>query len=320
MKEVLETSQYVASNSRHVRINRPPLLEFAHAMVSQAIKIPPWDPTYHFAGEPEETVAYLLVLDTINFCFWPPPFNQRWKIGYGSEELSGYNALAASLKQAIHTGIPITDAGYLAGLTLGGLKQAIGGKGELPLLDRRLHNLNELGRVLLKEYDGLVLNLVGSAGGSAARLVGLLADKLSSYQDVATYEGRKIFFYKRAQLFAADLHSAFMGRGWGEFADIDQLTAFADYKLPQVLRHLGIISYDKALSAQVEDQAYLQPGSRQEVEIRANTVWSVELIRREAAKKGAALRSFEIDRLLWGLGQDDEYRKKPYHRTLTIFY
>jgi hypothetical protein len=28
----------------------------------------------------------------------------------------------------------------------------------------------------------------------------------------------------------------------------------------------------------------------------------------------------EIDRILWHLGQEDRFRKKPYHRTVTIYY
>jgi hypothetical protein len=64
----------------------------------------------------------------------------------------------------------------------------------------------------------------------------------------------------------------------------------------------------------------LAPGSPDEVEIRANTIWAVELIREELKQGGKAFRAFEIDWLLWTLGQSDEFRAKPYHRTVTILY
>jgi hypothetical protein len=44
----------------------------------------------------------------------------------------------------------------------------------------------------------------------------------------------------------------------------------------------------------------------------------VELIRREMAGQGLPVKAFEIDWLLWNLGQQDAFRQKPYHRTRTI--
>jgi hypothetical protein len=148
----------------------------------------------------------------------------------------------------------------------------------------------------------------------------LLAEKLLSFQDVADYQEHKVFFYKRAQIFAADLYGAFHGKEWGSFVDIDKLTAFADYKLPQVLRHLGILRYAKSLAQKVDQKVLLDSGSPEEVEIRANTIWTVELIRQELKRMGKELKSFEIDWILWNLGQHAEFVVKPYHRTVTIFY
>ena len=79
---------------------------------------------------------------------------------------------------------------------------------------------------------------------------------------MATYQGRKVYFYKRAQIFATDLHAAFGSKGWGRFEDLDELTAFADYKLPQVLRHVGILCYAEQLAHKV-DQKILSLASRQ---------------------------------------------------------
>ena len=41
---------------------------------------------------------------------------------------------------------------------------------------------------------------------------------------------------------------------------------------------------------------------------------------RELEKKGRHLGAWEIDGILWNMGQDDVCREKPYHRTRTIFY
>ena len=320
MWKVLDTARNVARKSQQVQIDEQALAHFCGKVLKDGIAAPHWDRRYHFRGTAQATASYLLVLDSLNFCFWPAPARLKWEIEYESVRLSGYYGLAAALKRAIESGIPIIKADYLAEVTLGELKKILVGQGELPLLEHRLQILNELGRTLLEEYEGQVLKLVESAAGSAIRLAELLAEKLTSFQDVAEYQGHQVFFYKRAQIFAADLYGAFNGKDSGRFRDIDKLTAFADYKLPQVLRHLGILDYAETLAKKVNQEIYLEAGCPDEIEIRANTIWAVELIRRELERMGKGFRAYEIDWMLWNLGQRGEFKATPYHRTLTIFY
>jgi len=320
MNEVLETTQHVKEKSQQVTIDKQALAVFSRKLIEDGIEIPPWNYDYHFFNGGHKTVAYLLVLDSINFCFWPKPGADKWEVQYKSETLSGYYAFAASLKKAIESGIPITKADYLAELPLGKLRQILGEKGELQLMEARAHILNELGAFLVNKYNGEANRLVESAENSALNLVGLLIENLPSFRDVAEYYGTKIYFYKRAQIFAADLYGAFGGKTWGNFKDIDKLTAFADYKLPQVLRHVGILQYSPSMEHKVDNGIFLEAGSPEEIEIRANTIWAVELIRRELTQMGKKLRAFEIDWILWNLGQESQFKAKPYHRTKTIFY
>ena len=320
MNEVLETTRHVTERSQQVTIDKLALDDFSKKLIEDGIEIPPWNYDYHFFDGGHKTVAYLLVLDSINFCFWPKQGVEKWEVQYKSQTLSGYYALAASLKKAIDSGVPITKAHYLAELPLSKLRQILGGKGELQLMEARAHILNELGEFLIKEYDGEAYRLVESAENSALNLVGLLVENLFSFRDGAEYYGTKIYFYKRAQIFAADLHAAFAGKDWGNFKDIDTLTAFADYKLPQVLRHVGIVQYSPSMEHTVDQGIFLEAGSPEEIEIRANTIWAVELMRQELTEMGKKLRSFEIDWILWNLGQESQFKAKPYHKTVTTFY
>jgi hypothetical protein len=320
MQEVLKTAKNVAEISRCVWIDKQALLRFSRKLIEGRIEVPPWNSLYHFSGKAEDMVSYLLVLDSLNFCFWPAPEKVRWEIEYESKRLSGYYALAISLKRCIESGIPITRADYLAELTSGTLQQILGGMGELQLMENRAQILNELGRLLVEEYDGEAYRLIEAAESSAVKLVILLVEKLTSFQDVAEYAGHKVFFYKRAQISVADLYGAFDGKDYGNFKDIDRLTAFADYKLPQVLRHLGILRYERSLEEKVAQRILIVAGNPEEVEIRANTIWAVELIRQELRRMGRNLRAFEIDWILWNLGQKREFKASPYHRTKTIFY
>jgi len=320
MFEVLETAKKVGEVSLQVQIDGQALVRFSKRLVENGVNLPPWENLYHFYDGGEKTVCYLLVLDTLNFCFWPAPGEVKWEIEYNPGKLSGYYALAVSLKQALDSGIPITRAEYMAELSLSELKELLGGRGELQLLNQRIQNLNELGKVLLEEYHGQASQLVEAAGQSAIVLVRILYRRLSSFRDIAKYRGHQVPFYKRAQILAADLFGAFKGKEWGRFTDLDKLTAFADYKLPQVLRHLGILRYAPDLENVIDQQIFIEAGSPEEVEIRANTIWAVELIRQELERLGKGLRAFEIDWILWNMGQDEVFREKPYHRTVTIFY
>ena len=320
MWEVLETAKDVVQKSRQVRVDQEPLVRFSRNLHEAGTEVPPWDHLYHYCDGGKDTVSYLLVLDCINFCFWPLPGNARWEIEYESRTLSGYYALAASLTRALKSGIPITSAEYLAELSKDELKDILAGRGDLQLLDQRLEILRELGKALVQDYNGKAHRMVEAAGNSAITLARLLAEKLASFRDIASYQGRKVFFYKRAQILAADLSGAFDGKAWGSFTDMDKLTSFADYKLPQVLRHLGVLRYAPALARRVDQMELIDPGSPEEVEIRANTLWAIESIRQELEHKGKKLNAYEIDWILWNLGQRQDFKIKPYHRTVTIFY
>jgi len=320
MNEVLETTRDVKERGQQVTIDKQALTDFSRKLIEDGIEIPPWNYDYHFFDGSQKTVAYLLILDSINFCFWPKTGAEKWQVQYKSETLSGYYALAASLKKALESGIPITDAHYLAELPLDTLKQLLVGKGELQLMEERVRILNELGDFLVKEFNGAAHRLVEAAENSALNLVRLLVENLPSFRDEAEYYGTTIYFYKRAQIFAADLYGAFAGKDWGNFKDIDTLTAFADYKLPQVLRNVGILEYSPSLEHTVDNGIFLQAGSPEEIEIRANTIWAVELMRQELVRMGKKLRAFEIDWILWNMGQQREFKAKPYHKTVTTFY
>lgn len=311
MKEVLESAQWVVEHAEHVVIDTDTLGRCAHELAQQPLNIV-WD-GWHFRDGTARTVQYLFVLDCLNFCFWPEP---RWR--YRGHD--GYVALAMALKDAVMRGDRILDAAFLAQMDSVQLREILDGENEIPLLEERVKILREAGTVLQEKYDGHAARLVERAQHSAVRLIELLTQDFSSFRDEAIYGGRTVYFYKRAQIFCADLYGAFGGRSWGEFSDIDALTAFADYKVPQVLRHLGILRYSAELAERIDRREELAAGSPEEIEIRAHTIWAVELLKRELEKLGRSLRSFEIDWFLWNLGQREEFRTKPYHRTRTIFY
>ncbi len=317
MNSILTSLQPVLAQSEHVRIDSIALRNFCTSIIAQKLKAPAFDTKYHFNDGSERTVMYLLLLDSLNFCFWGNP---RWEIEYEGERLSGYIALAAALKRAITEKSDMLHAEHLASISASELAHILRGTGQLQLMPERLDIVREMASVLLKKYQGKAHHLIEAAQGSAMKLVNLLAANFLSFRDEALYKNHKIFFYKRAQIFVADLYASFGGQKWGTFRDLHLLTAFADYKLPQILRHLGILQYSETLATQIDHREELRPGSLEEIEIRAHTLWAIELIRRELESGNYALKTYEIDWLLWNLGQEDKYREKPYPRTRTIYY
>lgn len=277
----------------------------------------------HFADGTERTANWILLLDALNFCFWGEPGASRWRVEWRGRTHDGYAALAAALSRAVEAGLPLWDAAFLADLSadqLADILRPVPGCPRIPLFARRLANAREVGRVLLARYDGRVAAAVEAAGRDAAGLALLLARDFPSFDDVAAWRGQRVPFLKRAQICVADLHAAFHGVGIGALGGMDALTAFADYKLPQLLRRWGALAYAPELAARVDGYEPLPAGSEAEVEIRAATVWAVELLRRLLGREGIQQRASAIDYRLWLESQTSAPDDWPYHRTRTMYY
>jgi len=319
--QVLDSVERVIAQSRSVLFHpdkvSPAILNWGNTVATSSS----WEHPCHFFDDTQESVRWIFSLDVLNHCFWPERGEPVWTVIYKGEPYSGYWGLAASLKRAQEWGFPITDPHFLADVNAEDLAKIFSGEGRIPMFEQRLGNLREAGSIILSELGSDLMSLFDSASGSSAvRLVTTIVSHFPSFRDEAFYGGQRVYLWKRAQLFASDLSNAFGGKKWGKFRDLEQLTAFADYKLPQVLRELGIISYIPELAARVDALEHLQPGSEEEVEIRAITVWAVEEIKKEFQGRGYKLTSPQVDNWLWQLGQLDAFRKRPYHRCRTIFY
>ncbi len=321
---VLSSTRQVVEQGEYVWINLEQIGLLAHQWLQQgkesAVTPPSWYEQYHFFDGTERTVNWILALDALNFCFWAPKDQPRWSIEYHGETLNGYMAEAAALKRAVEEeNVPLWDATFLSTMSEKMLAHIFRGEQTIPLFEQRLQNIREVGRVLLAQFDGQFTHAIEQAGGSAVKLAVMLAQDFPSFNDVAFYRKQKIRFYKRAQICVADLYGAFGGKSWGAFTDLNQLTAFADYKVPQVLRDLGVLEYHPALAERIDNQELLEAGSEEEIEIRAATVWACELLQREMLHLDHPITAAEIDLRLWLLGQQSS-EMQPYHRTRTIYY
>lgn len=321
---VLDTTARVVQAARLVELDWGAVARVATALATGPLAVPPWNDAYHWSDGGPRTANTTLLLDALNFCFWADPGQERWALRYDGVWLDGYWALAAALKRAIEVEQkPLWDAAFLAAITeesAGEIFQPPGAsRGEIPLFEARVAHMREVGRVLLERFDGWFTNAIEHVRADAVALAQLVAAEFPSFNDVATYGGSEARFYKRAQILAGDLYGIFGGRGIGAIGGLQRLTAFADYKIPQLLRAEGILRYASELASAIDAREPLAAGGPAEVEVRAATIWGVELLRRELAARGVAARAFEIDWLLWTRAQD-RAGMRPYHRVRTIYY
>ncbi|MFI5400584.1 MAG: queuosine salvage family protein [SAR324 cluster bacterium] len=324
---VLESTLPVVRGATHVRIVPPAIARFAASAQSAAPALPAEDALHCTWLPPRRFCNYLVALECLNFGFWDD--EPRWRVAYGEGRHDGYWALAAALHRALRKdAVPLWDARWLAEADEGRLARVLRGEGRpVPLLAERARHLREAGEALLARWDGDFSRLIEAAGGDAVALVQRIAAELPSFRDEATWNGQTVRFWKRAQICVADLARLLPGDGprahpLGRLRGLERLTAFADYKVPQVLRGLGIVEYCPELARRVDAQEPLPAGSPEEVEIRSATVWACELAARELTLRrrgGVPVTAAEVDLRVWIAGQHAA-GMKPYHRTRTVFY
>ncbi len=314
---VLQTTAYVIEHANHVWIDHSAIERAADSLAQRRVQPPAWNYEYHYFDATPRTVNYLFLLDALNFSFWGEP---RWTIEYNGQVLDGYWALAASLKRAIEVDPQIVDGDRLAHTSPDVLERVLRGEGRIPMFPDRWRNMRELGTALTNLWEGQAARLVELADHDAARLARLVAENFASFNDVTVYKDRPVHFFKRAQIIVTDLWGAFGGTDWGAFENVEELTAFADYKLPQILRAWGALTYAPALADKVDNKMPINKDSEEEIEIRAATLWGVEFLRQALAERGRKLWSVQVDWILWEASQKEIAGAKPYHRVRTIYY
>ncbi len=302
--------QRVAARARHVHIDEAGLGRLAAELAAGDPAVPGWEEDHLAGGDPEVRAGWTLLLSALNFCFWED--EPRWRV----EGADGYMALAAALRRAHRAGVPVARPARYARWSVEELAEVLrgdpGGPAAPPLLTERHAVATELGAWLVEEHGGAALSPLLAAPSAAALAAGL-ATRLRGFRDVAHHRGEPVALLKRAQIAAHDCGLALGDDAPAGLRDRRGLTAFADYKVPQVLRAAGALGYAPELAAAVDSRTELAAGSEPEVEIRALTVVAVDRLAHLLAVDAPA-----VDTLLWWRGQG--LREPPYHRCRTIWY
>ncbi len=314
--EIREGFSFVAENAQHVFIDQARLKEFA---VSLPAFMPDniFDEDHHYIGDDEQTAAYVMTLDAINFGsgFDPGLREEGWPV----IDDSLYFTIATYLKNHFVEHGPFSAAqlnGIEVSQVLELLKLSFDGMVSFDFARLCTLSLRELGGMILSEYNGSFYSFVQATQGQASNCVAMMA-RLQGFYDVHQYKGRNILILKRAQSTAADLNDAFTRKdGAALYSDIGKLTILPDNDIPHILRCEGVLRYSDELSARIEKEQLIQSGCEEEVELRACSAYAVE----EMAKL-KAMPVIELDRILWHkCNEDSRYKVGKAHRTRSRFY
>ncbi|KDR82851.1 hypothetical protein GALMADRAFT_151884 [Galerina marginata CBS 339.88] len=324
----------------------------------------------------KSVLDWIFLISSLNFSFWsekegrPDRYGVEWRAGWDLGEkkvFTGYWSLVASLNRALEEDIPITDPQFYSSETLCPdslieyvFRRADQSTESIPLLGERIAVMREVGFILCNGYGGSFKGFVDDfqrkhdGQGTSLDLVKMVTQIFPAFRDEVYYEGTKVCLWKRAQILVAETWAAFYPDSpdaphplfpGPKGPEISRLTMFADYRVPQILHHLCILTYPASILRKLHAYTPLLPGSPEELSLRAASIIAVERVREEilrlikeeeggdcdAASKAGVVSSVLIDFYLWDLAKKVESGEEriegietaemvPIHRTRSIWY
>ncbi|XP_066260299.1 queuosine 5'-phosphate N-glycosylase/hydrolase [Euwallacea similis] len=324
-----ESAKYIAENSSNVTIKFEGITKLGDVLLNELnsghLKPENFGQTeVHPKAKDKHALDWLFVVDTLNFCFWHNEGEEGWKV----EGYSGYYALCAAINRALKENIDILNPKFYSSLTEAQLKNILRSdtKVKVPLLSERVKCLHEVGTALLENFEGTFEIVVKQSENSAKKLLELIVNNFKCFQDVATYKNQEVAYYKRAQILVGDIWACFRGQGLGYFKDLDEITMFADYRVPQTLLWYGVIEYGEYINKKLKENYVFHNGDIEEQEIRGCSIHAVELLKVYVNEKlkDKKINSILIDHFLWDFRRKhaNEIEKKglPFHKVFCIYY
>jgi hypothetical protein len=321
---VLDSLRPVIENSNDVHTHVDKIVEVAGWMAYEDLPMPELSVPYGLAKDPVVATDFIMVTTTIDSAFTDFKSHVKFQVEFDGQMRSDSDAMLACLKRAMDDGIPILDGKFLATLTRPQMEKIFAGNIEMPMLDEKLQNFRDVGKVLADHYDGYFHNFIKSCPpklyDNGKGLVDRLVAEFPRFNDMSQYAGHEVKFYKLAQLGYWGIYSGLRSANTLPLVDIGKMTAFADYIIPVGMRLLGIISYSPALERAIDSYQLIPRDSTQEIEIRAHSLYATALMAEEINKIRPASQQIiipQVDARLWSHYHTTFW---PHHLTETIMY
>lgn len=319
---VLESCAWVMEQAKLVKIDAQQVKKKANEMMEKGLQKPDWSDAGYMKFESEdERAQYSMVLESQNWGSWYGDGGQepeRWVISYQGKEHQGWYGVVTAVKRAIEEDVPILEADFLANVSETEMEQIFRTVSGDARVAERTKVFNSVGKSLIQKHEGQIINLLNECGFDSLKIIERLANDFEFFNDAVNYQGREIKFYKHAQHFALMLYGLLEKKVKG----IENLTVLSDYKVPQIFRYWGVLVYEDKLASKVDSWEVLEKDSMEEVEIRAGTVVTGDLLHQELLKLGSDLKACELDVNLWLMSSamQNGNRMKPHHLVKTNAY
>lgn len=286
VKSVFDIAESFMQNSEHVEIDFMQL-----ELVANSMKLTPPKKFPKQIDDSDQFKATLMELvgDSINYCYW-----------YGSSLVRPGGASAGKMYEILETAFK--DFSELQKKRPDAFDICLDNAIKLfslnrfPMLEERVRHINEL----RANGEKFAYDIVNSDKKDLEKYLQYMVQIFPGYASD--------MFLKRAMLFFAQLNRKF---GWFKEA-LKMAPVPADYQVPKMLEHYGVLEYDEELEVAIENEVQIAKGSLPECEIRAATIMACGMLCRET---GWSMP--DVDGYFWLRRKEAE---NPFHLTVTSDY
>lgn len=299
--KIHSSCKYVIDNSKFVKINYDVLDEFINNIEYKELKNWLMNNPYNLLDMSiDKIINFLLMFEAIDYSFWGNP---KWTINANGVLKDGSDALLYIMLNYAKN----NDSLDFGNLTLDEFSKILKGNVEIPLLNERYETLRYISKIVNQKMNGNFYNATKKYTKDED-LFNYIISNFECFKDERDYNNKKIYFYKLAQLLTSDILHL---REEIEKIQVDysNLIGCADYKIPQILRSLGIIEYNEELTKIVDGKEQLEISSKYEVEIRASQIVVIDYIK----SKINDVNSIDINDYLFAYSKKVKAMAKPYH-------
>ncbi len=202
------------------------------------------------------------------------------------------------------------------------------GATSLPLLEERFWNLREAAKVVKREFGGLPMEILRSEDfvieDNSDWYWGILYALAKKFPRAfgKDWYGLHLAFHKRAQLWLALYHGRAVNSNGRltPLKDPENIGPIIDYRVPNALRHLGILEYRPELAQRVDSYKIIHRHERAELEIRVAASYAMIEILNQINESRAEIginpiTMVELDYWAYQRGKKSKYPPHLCHTT-----
>ena len=308
----MNSIKFVVDNSQYVSINKNKINDFTNSV--NDLDYEHWSKNIDLELYEKEWILLCFIIESLNFCFWPKP---KWEIIYKEQKINGSMAMLYSIIKAVQNKTITLDIEELKKIDKKQFASIFETKyGTLPMIEKRYENFVQTINFFDSNkniYEELF------AIHNDIDLLEYITSSLDSFDDKSNYKGITVSFNKRATLLVNDLYNV-SPTIKDNIGNVNNLSGCADYGVPRVFRDFGILEYSKDLSDIIDSERELNHDSEMEIEIRANMLYCIELIKNEFAHKNKTINAVQLDNLIWWFYKKNIGGKSIPHHTITTYY